>query len=413
MSSISERASRENNNAIKNLHKTFADSVVLEYTETLPRLRLLFSETKSDDVVCSSSPKEDATKIFCKLKRPLTDHRFIRKTKQLGKGMFGVVFEGVIDELFRDIDPRLVGQEVVVKQSLNTEDSLESYRDALHELLIQQGALRELVVNGLPNFSMLYTYIVCVPRSVSPFSPFCTDHIIDLSKYKMEELDRELSLGHLQLLGVYQKVDGIQFDSFLETNPGDFAGLVNALSQIFLALNEANLDGRRFTHGDLSARNVMITNNAHPFVYNNQYVLDPVPAHQAVIIDYGKSAAKFTFGRESYVVVNHDSILPESDILFLLRDVLIVVGDNNTSSVFLNILLTDMFGKEIHQYLNTFKSDDSLIAWKYEEYGKIGKGSGGRKGLTYLDAAFFVQKAKDKTMKMYPSLSPPSSIKHT
>lgn len=428
LAQINEIAYQLNHEMLSSLSHTFPVSVILDYNETLPRLRLLFSDNQVDDAVCSASAADDVNiqaRMFCKLQRPLTDHRMIKKTAVLGEGMFGIVFEGSIDHLFETVDPRLVGREVVIKQSkvkVNG-DRLNAYRDTLHELLVQQGVLRDQVVAlGLPNFSMLYTYIVCKPRPFSSNEPLCTDDIINLSEIALDELNGQLANGELQLFGVYEKVNGTQLDSYIEHNPHDFRTLVNSLTQIFLALNEVNGNGRRFSHCDLSCRNVMISPDVRPeFAYNGRYVLTPAPSHRAVIIDYGKSAAKFEFGDQSFVVVNHNSFFPATDILYLLRDLLIVIedtcsGNMTPCSLFIHILLTELFGPWVLKYFSMFPKDDDVIALRYSLYllNVVGMSQTDlttlQSGWTYMSAVLHTQAAVEKVMQDIPNTPAPSVL---
>lgn len=414
-----------NREMLSSLSQTFHHSVILHYDETLPRLRLLFSDNQVDDAVCSASAEDDVNvqaRIFCKIQRPLTDHRLIKKTAVLGEGMYGIVFQGAMDHLFEKVDPRLVGREVVVKQS-KVNDRTNAYRDTLHELLVEQGALREQVLTkGLPNFAMLYTYIVCKPRPFSSNEPLCTDDIIDLSAIALEELNEQLAKGELQLFGVYEKVNGTQLDAYIEHNPDDFGTLVNNLTQIFLALNEVNQNGNRFTHCDLSARNVMISPEIRSeFTYHNRFVLTPAPAHRAVIIDYGKSAAKFEFGDQSFVVVNHDNFFPATDILYLLRDLLIVIdsvcgGKMTPCRVFIQTLLNELFGPWVLNYFSMFPQDDDVIAFRYSLYllNVVGMTQTDltalQSGWTYMSAALQTQAVTKQVLQHFPNIAAPSVL---
>jgi hypothetical protein len=377
------------------LPQRFPESRVLTPDDSLQRLRLLFGDNPNITQFCARSAADDVNlkaRMLCRLSRPVNDKNVV-KEKPIASGLFGRTFKCKLQDVVgtASLDPRLLGQSVVVKQS--TRSGRNVYRDTLHELLINHCALRErVVVDGLPNFAAMYTYIVCKPRAIDDQTPFCTDDVVDISAMTTEQLDTELSAGTLQLFGVYELINGVTLTEFIQSliasaDPEGVDKLADCLVQVFAALASLNkmadaqtrqFGKSRFSHCDLHANNVMIEKTMIDYSYvlseDGNEVLKLEGPLRAVIIDCGMSIAKFDDHSvdTNFIAFFQCYFMEAEDVISLLRDCYVVALQAtaykpSAISQFLEQCITGIFGPNVMKFL-FLQFTGPLQAYRYVFY---------------------------------------------
>jgi hypothetical protein len=392
------------------------DHFVINRFDTIQRLSYLFQDNEDpkkpkDKSLCLNYKDHINNFINCIIDTPVFNDRFLHNQKKLASGQYGTIktFDINIDDMkdIKDIneieEKEKIPLTVIVKEN-------KSHIEDINEIFINQTRINpEILIKNNPNFPLLFSYILCKPpksgfsmkpygripyrsmispkekeytyqKSMSKISPekikLCSDDIINIKDYSIEQLNQELRLKNLKLYGIYEFIEGrtlsqyimsIKFIQLSEENKWDFINKV--LIQVFSSLSSLNNSGE-YTHFDLHPSNIMISNKPINYTYqlSSTDFFKVEDDFKAIIIDQGLSNVEY----DSKIFVYEESFkpfIPAADIYKLITKLYLALSnfDQSSKNTYhvkkLQSLLTTIFGEPIINYI--IKNPNSDITLYY------------------------------------------------